>query len=295
MMPIHKQLVAVGVLPLLGTLLNSPAAFANTVYTSDIEATTNLNGTFPAPNPRYQDSGLIDSAAGSGGDAVHATASDSYTYTPPDAPPTYTVSGTVNADVSIGTIKLTSRMSATNNDTGPVGMTGYITGYQFDVVTIVAAPDNGQIKVSDLIDGSAIGSGTTWNSAINLQVTITNAGTNASKNLTYTMKEEHKRSSNGQSDSASGPTLVPVSVGDTLLITMEEALSTTAESDFADTYVNASYGHTTHLYIDPATAGVSFTTLSGHDYASPVPLPPAWELLAMGLMALPLIRRRSRE
>lgn len=298
-MPFRKHFAGIAALLLLASVFKSPTASANTVYTSDIQATTSLNGTFPSPNPRNQNSGLIDSAAGSGGDAVHATASDNYTYTVPanEAPPTWTVSGNVNTDISIGTMKFSSHLSATNNTSGnQVGMASYNTGSQFDVVTIVAAPVNGQIKVSDLIDGAAIGGGSLWSSDIRLQVTITNTGTNASKDVIYTMNEDHSRGSSGQSDSASGPTLIAVDVGDTLLVTMDESLSTNATSYPLDTYVTASYGNTTHLYIDAATPGVAFTTLSGHDYSSPVPLPPAWELLSVGLIMIPgMCRRRTKE
>lgn len=259
---IERCAVMMGVLLLIGAMASTARG---EVTHSAVRAQTNMNGTFPAPNPRKQDSGWLF-----GADNNTATAADQISYTDPDMG--WTVTGKVRAAVETGTIKLTQDLTVTEAPQPGIGMDSFVTGSFNDLVTITGNPttDEGSIKVSDIIDGYMRGNGPTWFGDINLQINIENYST-----LTiYTVKQEHKEGTLGTSDSSSGPATIPVKAGDVLGLVATENLSGAAqEAPGQPAYFNGHYEQTTHVYIQSLTPGLGFTTDSGYGYQPPAAPP----------------------
>ncbi len=74
--------------------------------------------------------------------------------------------------------------------------------------------------------------------------------------------------------------------GDTIAVRVEFEANAYVMSNNAASYLTAvsDYSHTLDVYIDPVTPGANTTGISGHDYASPIPVAPSICLFGSALL-----------
>lgn len=239
------------------TLPAGAAPFAATV-----QAKSNLNGNFPAPNPRNVDSGVLP------GDST-AQAGDSINYTAPGD--FYTISGKNMALVGMATFKINQEL--TSNGPAGIGMAGVITANFSDQVIVGfdnKSPQAGKLQMHLLVDGIVMGGTGTYAGTLMVDITVLNSGSApAPKNLTYHIHQENRWGEDGDGVTTSGPDSITLSSGDVLTLTGVEMLTEHVGGKGEFSKVNADFGHTTHFYLDSTTPGYKLTAVSGHDYATP--------------------------
>jgi hypothetical protein len=101
------------------------------------------------------------------------------------------------------------------------------------------------------------------------------------------------------------PLLIDTTVGSTVAIYITLGVSAEERSGNWPTNGGSNYpnnggstvdaSHTVGVNIDAVTSGLSLSSESGHDYATPVPEPGTWTLLGLGLGLLLLFRKRPEK
>jgi len=260
-----------------------------------VQATSDLAGDYQ-PGDSSKDSGVVPALGGAA-----AVVNDSVMFTDPETGSS--VSGTVSVSSSPGTYRMSANLSS---DAGPqstdigTGLTCNLEALEDDYATVTIQPGASEagedLRLSEHLDGDVTGDGELWSAGIQLNVTITNLGSQANpKNLKYVIHEADYTGYDGHHSSQSGPTQFQVDDGDQLQLHIDETLEgSEAFFDGDSASMNASYDHTTHVYIDPLEPGVTVAFASGHDYTTPAPEPAGQAPAAAALLALVAWVRRSR-
>ena len=85
-----------------------------------------------------------------------------------------------------------------------------------------------------------------------------------------------------QTLSSPQPFTVEANPGDLLSVFTQG--SAAASAAIRDNYFESDFSHTAHTYADVLTPGVTLTSLSGHDYSSPAPVPEASSMISLGVL-----------
>lgn len=231
--------------------------------TATVQATSNLNGSFPEPNPRDADSGVLP------GSSI-ALAKDDIAFTDPDTH--FTVSGHQRASVTMAKIQMYEIFTAQGDRS--VGMAGILTGKFHDQITVSPTGstenwDEGVLALSATVNGTITGEGR-YGGTLFLDIVIHNAGSlKKPKDLTYKIHWLKSWGTSGDNYTQSGPLTIKVNNSDVMTLDATETLMDNVNGNDGSSSINADFSHTTLFYMDSQTPGLTLATASGHDYATP--------------------------